>query len=1678
MLQLLQQQQQAAMQATNAPAGFEPCCDSCSLAHNSADNPTAVALSVADQLRIMAAAGTTAQRKLLLHCLLQFATTSTEASTAAALAAKAIHCLRPVDHQDAASLHVAIVQPKSQMLLLQALRSSNRIVSTAAADILAGLWQYIHADDSNLAAVPGYAATMQQAAAAVLSNSSLAAAAAELCWYASKKWSGSSDLLVVHATALLEAAADVPVDMEDVQAQQQQQQQQQQDVRCQIFSLAALCSLSDGEGLQNALAAHIAEEQLPPLLQVLLDRQMGDDEYSAAANAAVPQLVTLLQRLLHALRCSGEGSEHFEERLAVAAREVLSSIENDLLQYVLDRLARQLEQQQQQQQQPTFEASLQPGHQLLAELLLECGPGPNLCRLQHLDEASKPACLSDGFIGRPVTQGSYWVWLVEAAPEQTREAVVSALLLQATREAAAAAAAAAAGSNSSSAVARAAASSSRSSKSSSSSKPVQKAGTRAGMHSYLLDVQKPRWCWGCHVHAINQPHSSSQSPSTAAAAAAAGTAVQTTATERLQGLALQCDKSLQLPLHVLKKQSTQQQLLAAFKSADLSQGDCDRACNEQQQQQHDRIGVQDLVLLLYHHWPLLQQEQQQQEDDEQPAEHSIPEQQQQQQQQQQLTPEQQRVSAVLLQQLQAGLAGNAAAMHLINDLSQFSCVKDWLVQHADEVASILAAEPWMQQQQDEQPQIGHIQPQQQQQQQQQWQVEESVVLASQLLLQLLKHDKAAVVQRCSLLPAWLQRWLLGTKQARQQSVGSLAASSAAAEAEAEAATSTSPAAAATGAAEDTSTAAYLSLLMCNVNIWDTERKQDLLLHVAAAAPAEVLAAVMQPLRQQQEQQQWGWECSLLPAVLCQLSGWYLGTRLWTFWRQLAAAALPERMLRRVVVALLQCVGGTACTPDSSASSSSSSGGSVPVLARTGFAGSATATPQMLQRGALAALHAICSGRMREGQPGHAVLLSLLTDPQHLQQLLQALLHCCCSPRSSRDPFYVDQSGEVIRLPYYHQLYMQLWGVPQIAAQPHMVSLLQQLISAALRKGNDAAVLMLDSVAHVPAVAAVLVDHTADVLAAVRQQGQSQQQQKAARKLLDLLSYATKGIDAVMRHDWLFLVDIMCGQAIGTSCSTEDMSNTDEVAAPTAVGSCEAARSSDSNTAAVVAVEAAAGIVACIARTAQGQQLFATGRYMRLLLLSALHPSLRPAMHNSSSSSSNAAADSDSTTPAAAAAAAAVDAAVQQVDAGSAGAWSGHVAEAAMTAIKHIVTGHFRAAGIAAVLQHLDLLLAVLQQTEVEFDQLNPVLEAAGLLQIVTRSELGLQQLCSSMQYVHQLLDVFKHTDEQVALTAVSVVNRMLRNAEGAQLITQQCCFDRLVGVLGECVQHLEGDVIALLGTILEAVLPEGGLAAEVEHAAQRGARPAAGPAEAGAAAAGHAAASPAAAAAAAAAAGGHVSAGPAAAAAADVEAAAAGMPAAGTLVVQRWHVEQLVDAAQSAQLTMPAASFLNRICAASDECALLLGPFRGALRKAADLFGQLAGVEWAAAHPDGGHVFAGMQPLIDNRELVKTSVECICLRVHAAAVEMRITQVPKAKRELWEAIVCFAEAYARYNACRKAAQSAHVRQGVGRAQMVRELQQQQLDAALEALVASSAAHDAVWRPWSSVLDMLMLCLYH
>jgi hypothetical protein len=307
----------------------------------------------------MAAVGTTAQRKQLLRVLLDYAASGRHQATTTALAAAFI-CSKTAEQETQWHIgkaeRVLLAQPYYQWQLLEALSSSNRIVAAAAEDILARLWRGIAVQGAAIAAVPGYAATIQQAVEEVQSNGRLAAAAAELCWLASKSRLGSADLLLVHAHGLMAAATRDGL-VEQGQQQQQQQQQgqlQQQDV-CQIFGLAALCSSADDAAGQplDMLAGQLllAPQQLPPLLQIWLGGTLDGAELAdnaAAAAEVMPQVVNLLQRLLHALRCSNAGEQPGNVWLAAAAADVLSKMHQAVLGPALDLLAGQLEQQQQQ----------------------------------------------------------------------------------------------------------------------------------------------------------------------------------------------------------------------------------------------------------------------------------------------------------------------------------------------------------------------------------------------------------------------------------------------------------------------------------------------------------------------------------------------------------------------------------------------------------------------------------------------------------------------------------------------------------------------------------------------------------------------------------------------------------------------------------------------------------------------------------------------------------------------------------------------------------------------------------------------------------------------------------------------------------------------------------------------------------------------------------------------------------------------------------------------------------------------------------------------------------------------------------------------------------------------------------------------------------------------------------
>jgi hypothetical protein len=123
---------------------------------------------------------------------------------------------------------------------------------------------------------------------------------------------------------------------------------------------------------------------------------------------------------------------------------------------------------------------------------------------------------------------------------------------------------------------------------------------------------------------------------------------------------------------------------------------------------------------------------------------------------------------VLLQQLPAALAGDAAAAQLINSLTEYNGFDSWPTQHIEAIVNVVAAEQWQQQLAVEQ--------QQQQQQQPATQVQHvgrTVVFAVHLLVRLLKHDRnlpGALKQRCPHVPPLLQRWW--QEQSSSSSIGS------------------------------------------------------------------------------------------------------------------------------------------------------------------------------------------------------------------------------------------------------------------------------------------------------------------------------------------------------------------------------------------------------------------------------------------------------------------------------------------------------------------------------------------------------------------------------------------------------------------------------------------------------------------------------------------------------------------------------------------------------------------------------------------------------------------------------------------------------------------------------------------------------------------------------------------
>jgi hypothetical protein len=376
----------------------------------------------------------------------------------------------------------------------------------------------------------------------------------------------------------------------------------------------------------------------------------------------------------------------------------------------------------------------------------------------------------------------------------------------------------------------------------------------------------------------------------------------------------------------------------------------------------------------------------------------------------------------------------------------------------------------------------------------------------------------------------------------------------------------------------------------------------------------------------------------------------------------------------------------------------------------------------------------------------------------------------------------------------------------------------------------------------------------------------------------------------------------------------------------------------------------------------------------------------------------------------------------------------------MAAVRHLASS---AKGYAALLQHLDVLFAVMLQdsgsNKDDVDVCDATRAAAALLRDLARTKQGQQQLCSNVQYADLLLGAVEHEDEKIALSAAQALDQLASVPTGCLLLCEQGRFDKLVRLLHECrfAQDLAECLLGFLKVVVNTVWPE----EAAEQRWQQAERVAP-----------------------------HADA--AAAADGDTTAESAAAGAAGGLVLQRGQVQLLVEVAKPAELLKPAVWLLKDICVISADHAALLGPYRGELKKMVDMLGRLGEVEWGLADPYGGHAFEHVQPFIVARQAVKNLVSCICRCVDLARMKLSV-RLRMVQQELREALVCFAEARARYNACMGVVEAGAVAgQGGGSAQgsawAACEVQKQQLASALGALVASS-------RVYNTVQEQLMDC---
>jgi hypothetical protein len=583
-----------------------------------------------------------------------------------------------------------------------------------------------------------------------------------------------------------------------------------------------------------------------------------------------------------------------------------------------------------------------------------------------------------------------------------------------------------------------------------------------------------------------------------------------------------------------------------------------------------------------------------------------------------------------------------------------------------------------------------------------------------------------------------------------------------------------------------------------------------LLHMVNVAPVSLMQAVLAPRHEQQQQQQQQYQekqqpqqqqqqqlrnqepeasetgCrhlathTMLPQLL--MTFWSSSSNMHsiaTFFSAVAAGCAGHHsVLEQLILSLLQCMS------NSVHSSSSSAAGQQ----RSNTSGNAVA----LAGAAVTALQAICSRLLPHPGQGicHPVLLPLLMQQQHLQQLLHGVGLCYGIKLGSQ------LLGAV--------LLRQLLQVEEIAAQQHMTAALHDLLAAALELRSQEAVNVLRSILHTDSVAGsvrrLLLQHGLPAILALIQHGEPSTAWEGAWLLLNNFAAAAVAPEIMVQQDCSFLLEVMLGQQQQLARDTGTARGSDAVAAVGNSGS--SARADNSSDAPRLRNATSASVILSgLARQSDAWlPLLATSSNIKLLLLGVLPPDTRvrvvgstSTVNNiSSSSSSSGYWDQFSDKERGSSAAASTSAARAAV-------WSDFIAETNTVTCRHLARSP---AGVSAICEHLDLLLAATKNT----DALEAATIAAQLLRQVTGTVIGIDCLCSDSRNIDMLLSslenaVREHADLVAEITA-ELLARVAQLPASCQMLAQQSSFDMLVRTLPDADNPCASHILQTLGSIV------------------------------------------------------------------------------------------------------------------------------------------------------------------------------------------------------------------------------------------------------------------------------------